>query len=130
MDEHAHDQKHQKWDQSRNQSSLSSYFSKISSTNSRPSNSASEQSECRITLSCSKALNHVIISESTLNAEILWTLKVIQLHFSFRSCEAINKLFAVMIPDSEISYNLKLGKTKCAYLMNYCIAPHLKSNLL
>ena len=70
----------------------------------------------------------MIISESTLNAEILWTLKVIQLHFSFRSCEAINKLFEVMFP--EISYNLKLGKTKCAYLMNYCIAPHLKSNLL
>ena len=72
----------------------------------------------------------MIISESTLNAEILWTSKVIQLHFSFRSCEGINKLFEVMIPDSEISYNLKPGKTKCAYLMNYCIAPHLKSNLL
>ena len=33
----------------------------------------------------------MIISESTLNAEILWTLKVIQSHFSFRSCEGINK---------------------------------------
>ena len=72
----------------------------------------------------------MIISESTLNAEILWTMKVIQSHFSFRSCEGINKLFAVMFPDSEISFNLKLGKTKCAYLMNYGIAPHFKSNLL
>ena len=35
-----------------------------------------------------------------------------------------------MFPDSEISFNLKLGKTKCAYLMNYGIAPHFKSNLL
>ena len=72
----------------------------------------------------------MIISESTLNAEILWTLKVIQSHFSFRSREGINKLLAVMFPDSEISFNLKLGKTKCAYLMNYVIAPHFKSNLL
>ena len=44
----------------------------------------------------------MIISESTLIAEILWTLKVIQLHFSFRSCEGINKLFVVIFPDSEI----------------------------
>ena len=72
----------------------------------------------------------MIISKSTLNAEILWTLKVIQLHFLFRSCERINKLFAVMFPDSEISFNLKLSKTKCAYPMNYGIAPHFKSNSL
>ena len=72
----------------------------------------------------------MIISESTLNAEILWTLKVMQLHFSFRICKGISKLFAVMFPDSEISFNLKLGKTKCAYLMSYVIAPHFKSNLL
>ena len=45
LDEHVCGQKHQKRDQSRNQSSLSSYFSKALSTNNRPSNSASEQSE-------------------------------------------------------------------------------------
>ena len=91
LDEHARGQKHQKKDQSRNQSSLSSYFSKTSGTNSRPSNSASEQSECTITPSCSKTLDRMIISESTVKGEILWTLKVIQSHFSFRSCEGINK---------------------------------------
>ena len=36
----------------------------------------------------------------------------------------------VIISYSEISFNLKLGKTKFAYLMNYGIAPHFKSNLL
>ena len=107
---------------------LSSYFSKTS-TNS-PSNSANEQSECRITPECSKTVDYMIISESTLNVENLRILKVIQLHFSCRSCEGINKLFAVMFPDNEISFNLKLSKTKYAYLMNYGIAPHFKSNLL
>ena len=104
LDEHARSQKHQERDQSWNQSNLSSYFSKTS-TNS-PSNSANEQSECRITPEGSKTVDHMIISESTLNAENLWILKVIQLHFSFRSCEGINKLFTVMFPDSEISFNL------------------------
>ena len=89
LDEYTRGQKYQTRDQSRNQSSLSSYFSKTSITNSRPSNSASEQSECRITPSCSKTLDHMIISESTLNVKILWTLKVIQSHFSFRSCEEL-----------------------------------------
>ena len=72
----------------------------------------------------------MIISEYTLNAEISWALKIIQSHFSFRSCERINKLFAVMFPDIEMSFNLKLGKTKCAYLINYEIARHFKNNLL
>ena len=50
---------------------------------------------------------------------------------AFRSCEGIiNKLFAVIFPDSEISFNLKLGKTKCAYLVNYGTAPYFKSNVL
>ena len=35
-----------------------------------------------------------------------------------------------MFPDSEISFSLELGKTKCAYLINYGIATHFKSNLL
>ena len=35
-----------------------------------------------------------------------------------------------MFPDSEISFNLRLCKTKCAYLMNYGIARHFKRNLL
>ena len=60
VDEHARGQKHQKRDQSQNQSSLSSYFPKTSSTNSRLCNSANEQSECRITPSCSKTLDHMI----------------------------------------------------------------------
>ena len=62
--------------------------------------------------------------------QILWTLKLSQLHFSFRSCGGINKLFPVMFPDGEISFNLKPGKTKCVYLMNYGNAPHFKTNLL
>ena len=83
----SHSQKHKKRFQSRNQSSLSNCFSKTSSVRNRSSNSASEQSECRITPceqsecritpSCSKTLDHMIISEFTLNAKILWLLKVI-----------------------------------------------------
>ena len=70
LDEHARGQKHQKWDQSWNQSSLFSYFSKTSRTNSTPS-SVSEQSECRIRPLCPRTLDDMIISESTLNTDFM-----------------------------------------------------------
>ena len=34
-----------------------------------------------------------------------------------------------MFPDSEVALNFTLGKTKCAYFMNYDIAPHFKNIL-
>ena len=47
----------------------------------------------------------MIINENTCNAEILWTLEVVQSHLSFRICISISKLFAVIFPKSEISLN-------------------------
>ena len=39
----------------------------------------------------------VSISESVLNAEIYWILKVVEGHFSYRSCTDISSLIRVMI---------------------------------
>ena len=39
--------------------------------------------------------------------------KVVQSHFSFRSCIDLNKLFYNIFFDSEIAQKLQLGKTKC-----------------
>ena len=38
-------------------------------------------------------------------------------------------LFISMFPDSEVASSFTLGKTKCAYFMNYGIAPHFKNFL-
>ena len=35
-----------------------------------------------------------------------------------------------MFPDSEIAQKFKLGKTKCAYLFNYGMAPFVKYQLV
>ena len=67
---------------------------------------------------------------STTEAEILWTLKTLLSHNSYRSCENISDLFKRMFNDSIIAKSFSLGKTKCAYYTNFGIAPYFKDILL
>ena len=55
-----------------------------------------------------------------------WALKILTSHFSFRSCLDINELFLSVFSDSHIAKSFKLSKTKCAYLINFGIAPYFK----
>ena len=72
----------------------------------------------------------MILPISILNAEIKWSMKVVQSHFSFPSCIDLNKLFYDMFPDSKIAPKFQLGNTKCAYLVNYDMAPFAKDQLV
>ena len=67
--------------------------------------------------------------DNSTNAEILWTLKVIVNHFSFRWCMDLDKLFKAMFPDKEIPELFKLSRTKCSYFVDFGIAPVFKTNL-
>ena len=62
-------------------------------------------------------------------AEIKWALKIVTSHFSFCSCLDISELFHSMFSDSHIAKSFKLSKTKCAYLINFGIAPYFKEVL-
>ena len=66
---------------------------------------------------------------NSINAEILWTLKVIINYFSFRSYIDLDKIFKAMFSDSEITEQFKLSKTKCGYFINFGIALVFKTNL-
>ena len=56
-------------------------------------------------------------------------LKIVTAHFKFRSCLNINEFFRSMLSDRHIANSFKLSKTKCAYLINFGIAPYLKEGL-
>ena len=45
-----------------------------------------------------------VTKDDVLNAEILWTLKLITSHYSFNSSKDTSQLFSAMFPDSEIAY--------------------------
>ena len=70
-----------------------------------------------------------VTRDKTLNAEILWALKAIMSHYSYKSCEGTSKLFQVMFSDSRIVNQFSCGEKKCAYLICFGLAPHFKQLL-
>ena len=72
----------------------------------------------------------MIVAVSSIQAEVLWVLKVVKNHFSLGSCLGLNDLCKSMFPKSEITKTSKLSKTKCEYLINYGLAPFFKNVLL
>ena len=122
LDSHATSKKHEQRVKERLQR-LDTFFKRTSSEISK------EPSESQASSSKSTSVDQLLINDNTLNAEILWTLKVVMSHFSFRSCIELNKLFQCMFTDSEIASNFTLGKTKCSYFINFGIAHFFKGSL-
>lgn len=68
--------------------------------------------------------------DSVLEAEIVWAVKTVMDHYSCSSSSNTEKLFQRMFPDSEIAKKLSCGKTKCAYLVKYGLAPYFYEKML
>ena len=103
------------------------FFSRSSSSLTLSSSSQSSQVQSAV---ASNTLDSMILPIIILDAEIKWSVNVVQNHLSFRSCIDLNKLFYHMFPDSKIAQKSQLEKTKCAYLVNYGMKPFVKDQLL
>ena len=77
-----------------------------------------------------RAVESVLLPVSSLQAEVLWTLKVTSSHFFLRLCLGLNELFWIMFPYCESIKSFQLSKTKCGYIMNFGLAPYFKYLLL
>ena len=75
-------------------------------------------------------LTSLVIKSAVTKAEILICLKTVLSHSSFCSCENISNVPSVMFSDSDITKSFSTGKIKCAYYMNFGIAPYFKDLLL
>ena len=64
------------------------------------------------------------------DAEIRWYLKYVVTSYSFGSCDGMADLCRSMFPDSNIAEKFCLWKGKCAYFINYGIAPNFPSILV
>ena len=58
-------------------------------------------------------------------AEILWTMKMVNIHYSYRSSDDMKLLFQSMFPDSSIAKQLSIGRTKVSYIVSFGLAPYL-----
>ncbi|CAN7985972.1 unnamed protein product [Ixodes hexagonus] len=90
--------------------------------------STSEQSTVP-PLSQSPNLNACKTHELVTNAEVLWTLKVVTSHFSYRSSAQAGELFQRMFPDSEVAKAFSCGEKKCAYVTCHGLRPFFLSTL-
>ena len=73
-------------------------------------------------------LDSYFMSDSLTDAEIRWPLKMcyLSLFVSF-PCDGLSGLFKAMFPDKAVAEKFSLQKDKCAYYLNYGIAPHFRS---
>ena len=54
----------------------------------------------------------LVTKNDTLTAEILWCLKTVSSHYSYKSSESTDSLFKRMCPDSKIAASFHCGETK------------------
>jgi hypothetical protein len=74
-------------------------------------------------------LNPYFCNDSVSKSEIVWALKIIMGHLSYRSCLDLGETFQTMFPDSQIAKKFCMSKTKAAYSIVHGLAPYFKNKL-
>ncbi|CAH3185153.1 unnamed protein product [Porites lobata] len=70
------------------------------------------------------------LSKSIADAEILWSLKCVESHFSAHSNIGMNELFRKMFCDSQIAEGYSLSESKYRYVTTFGLGPHFAKKLL
>lgn len=74
--------------------------------------------------SAQSRISTYIGKDDVLKAEILWTLKTVTAHNSYKSNENVGKVLQAMFPDSEIAAKFSCGEKKTAYISMFGLAEH------
>ena len=77
-----------------------------------------------------RVMSAYVSNEDVMRAEILWAIKSVMAHFSFRASIDIGNLFESMFPDSDIAKKFACSKTKMNYLICFGLAPYFREKLL
>ena len=89
-----------------------------------------QSADQEISATLEQQMKMYITGESVVKAEILWAIKSVISHFSFRVSSDITGSFQNMFPDRVIAKNFACGKTKNNYLICFGIAPYFREKLL
>lgn len=65
-------------------------------------------------------------STATLRAEVIWVLRTVTSHNSYRSNDGIEEVFKTMFPDSGLVHSFTCGKDKTRYVAKFGLAPYIK----
>jgi hypothetical protein len=75
-------------------------------------------------------LDSFLVKTTVTNSEIIWALKVVMNHLSFRSCKDLGETFRTMFPDSAIAKQFTLSAAKVAYTIVHGLAPYFAEKLV
>jgi hypothetical protein len=78
----------------------------------------------------SAGIRKYLLNDQVSKAEILWCLKTVMSHSSYRSNSDLPELFRAMFPDSEIAAKFTLKKDKTSYLIAFGLAPFFHGELV
>jgi hypothetical protein len=81
-------------------------------------------------LTNSRKVTAFMSRDNVTKAEILWAMKMVRSHFSYRSSDDMKNLFQSMFPDSSIANQLSVGRTKISYIISFGLAPYLHQALI
>ena len=69
-------------------------------------------------------------ADKVARAEILQALHTVDKNISFASASGDTLRFMAMFPDSQIASKYQMGETKMKYLLQFGIAPYMKSSIM
>ena len=78
----------------------------------------------------SKTIDKFMANTHSINAEILWCMKVVKSRYSYNSCSYFTKILTKICPYSDIATKISLGKTKCQYMILYGLSLYYKNELI
>jgi len=76
-----------------------------------------------------RTVDTLVSNDAVGKSEILWAIKLVMSHHSFRSSIDLGQTFQVMFPDSQIAAKFSMSKTKAAYTITHGLAPYFKETL-
>jgi hypothetical protein len=76
------------------------------------------------------SIANFVTRESTLQAEIIWAMKLVTSLSSKYAFKDVSKIFQRMFPDSNIAKTVTLSNSKMAYLISFGLAPYFKQTLM
>ncbi|GBL99968.1 hypothetical protein AVEN_19446-1 [Araneus ventricosus] len=79
--------------------------------------------------SIKKAITEYFLNDQVTKAEIVWCLRKVMTHSSFRSNSDLPDICKLMFPDSEIAKQFKMKKDKTSYPICFGLAPFFKNKL-
>ena len=105
------------------------FFAAATSTNSSFSKSPSANAGVS-SPSQNKTLQSLFSKSDVLRAEVVWTMKCLNSHYSFNSCSDIADTFKCMFPWCDLVQQFSCGERKVSYLCTFGIAPYFADQLL